>query len=896
MQKLSSNKFKHGLIAFTPLSPILDQMIMSRRPLFLSMSGYPRAHHVVGAVQREIKTDSITALLNSIKRLRDLAHLASETLFNIPLLRADREQTVRSELSTFLVINQGNAMFGSGSLSAEDINLATYLIVSSETNASNWTLEHSDEADNLHVKIQKLYESLLSSNIDPAKTPVFDVIKDEIVSFDQSTAGKTIAKSFGKAGKSKDEAVAAAHKSACSTVHVAHVRLVDHIYGALTSTDLWDSFITPRKSIDPSQNEERAKSLRVLSSYLHSLLIYHSIFAVELFHQTVNKLGRTLVTFPALPEHVQSLYKQIVLDSDTLGIVQDVSEVLASVDIDASNPHGVPITGFISDVTQPLDMESTLNEAKKLQDGVATLIPVGSLQSITTDSKFLAVMMCLPIGKYEMIYNLAEKVISGDAIAKELHQVSASLNSAIQIHLTPQRAAYMRDLNLRPNLAMVGNVNFIPDPCHQVSTTTTLTSFKPVDGVLLASYDLKKHLRKDRFFQTFSSSGFMKDAKTYKLKNGKESTFYPRFAVLDEERSRLAQLMRITTPGYGPTGLFDSEYKYYISSLVSDSALLKEFMFRVTGDHYELIKRTISSPFRRELYATLLSGVALLFATDETSNADYDPRKDANYAAKLVVGYGKPYGCDYTALNAKQGSVTSESPFVKIVDGVFLRFLTQIPLPEPKLNIEMDFFSSHPRYYYPGNSATMPVDRICECPVFWQFALVPYQAPSTVQTLLYDRKMVYLNDAVYLQSDFEAPLDANLPYVKPLTLHPTEKPWTHNRFATFSRFVVPFSYGKATAVQTNEQIINETLKATQEYEKEYEKLTTAELERDKTSEILPKVKIDPEHSSSVDDAEKASINSSKKQGKKDAKHNSKVALITEMKSKIEEKDSEVKER
>lgn len=304
MQKLNSKRLGTELISFTPLEPVLDQMIESRIPLFLALSGYPRAHHVVGTVQRALDTSSIHGLLTSIRRIRDLAHLASETLFNIPLLRADREQLVRAELSTFLVANQSNAMFGSGSLSVEDVDFATYLIVSAETNASNWTLEFSSEGDNMHVRFQSLYQNLKSSNIKPDSVPVYDVISDDIVTFADSTIGRNIRKSFEKMkGVGRDAAMNEALRSACVTVHTSHVRLVDHVYGALTSTELWDSFITPRKSIDPSQNEERAKSLRILSSYMHSLLIHHSLFAVELFHQSVKKMGRLLVTFPQLPEH-----------------------------------------------------------------------------------------------------------------------------------------------------------------------------------------------------------------------------------------------------------------------------------------------------------------------------------------------------------------------------------------------------------------------------------------------------------------------------------------------------------------------------------------------------------------------------------------------------------------
>lgn len=163
MQKLRSNPLPKSVTEFRSLGNTLSSSFNCRAAFLSQMHGYPKPVNVLAGIWRYLDLSSVSALKNGIKKLRDIAHFASEVLFTIKLMRVERYQLQLGEMYEY--VEQHAAEYGYKDWSKTDLEFA-YLIVSAEVQENAWLLDlEPDSSSNQFSRFLKLYQSLSAPSI-----------------------------------------------------------------------------------------------------------------------------------------------------------------------------------------------------------------------------------------------------------------------------------------------------------------------------------------------------------------------------------------------------------------------------------------------------------------------------------------------------------------------------------------------------------------------------------------------------------------------------------------------------------------------------------------------------------------------------------------------------------
>jgi hypothetical protein len=342
MKKLTQQSLPDKLGGFRSFKPLINAAVNQRNAMMIPLSGYPVASHVIDQIQRSLKFDSMKSLLQSLKDLRDLVRLASDVLSTIPLANVSKQQFNRNDLTSYITSNA--AALGQAAVTLADnaklIDLVAYMITSSETPESAWILDMPNGDSNRFLQIQKLYTSLGDADEDACW--VYDPESEKIVEMTSLRRYRDMARKNSAAGK---EAQTQTTKSAMTNLlMLSHIKVVDHLYCLTNDTHIWDNFLSVRSNPDPSQNVERATSLKIFAAYLHSVLMYFHFWSIEAFMATYKGLEAWVTTFPVIPEHTLATYNNIVRKYDVFETNRDAAELLSCYQQDGANPLGSQLT------------------------------------------------------------------------------------------------------------------------------------------------------------------------------------------------------------------------------------------------------------------------------------------------------------------------------------------------------------------------------------------------------------------------------------------------------------------------------------------------------------------------------------------------------------------------
>jgi len=182
----------------------------------------------------------------------------------------------------------------------------------------------------------------------------------------------------------------------------------------------------------------------------------------------------------------------------------------------------------------------------------------------------------------------------------------------------------------------------------------------------------------------------------------------------------------------------------------------------------------------------------------------------------LVVGHGKPYGTTYPILEQRQGLLTPDTHMLALGNGLYLRFLSKIPIVSDELKIDpTPFYGQKPLLYFASNSITMDVKKWVFDDGLANFSLIPISAKSTVPPVRITPRFAYLTMNLFMNMDL---------YYKPLSpdkareilpLGITTSDWPYDRDQYFLEYKHFGPYGRpadSNPVMEEQELIADSVK------------------------------------------------------------------------------------
>lgn len=774
MKQLAQQALPTSLGGFRPATSLLTTAINQRTAMMVQLSGYPVASHVVDHIQRSFKFDTVKDLLESIITLRNLVRLAADVLSTIPLANVSKQQLNRKEISDYIAANASSLGASSVSVTsnAKLLDLVAYMITSSETPAQSWLLDMSDTAaDNKFVAIHKLYESIAAGST--GSDFVYNPESDTVVTLGDLRRFKDLsARSKTADQKAEYNSVMENQKT---LVRLAHVRLVDHVFSLVNDVHVWEHFISVRKSPDPAQNDLRAQGLKVFASYLHSLLMYFHIWSVETFMATYRRLEEWVTTFPSIPAHIIDQYNNIVRKHDVLGAQVDAAAVLAAFDQDKNNPLHSAIRILPTDFVDAFGLKKVL--AAVTTAAAATAAPISAVQNLNelTNANYTHLLLATPVASFNLISDISEHLMMQGAVAQEINHASAGVLIGLSRYYSDELINQMKRIGLRIPFNYVGKV---PHVTYVKETTNAAIEGGSLDITYqapAASYDYQQYVRETLAYKIFPGS------------HAAIQDYYPKFLTHRDEAKRLRTILGTEWKSLYPSWLTNGSQAYTTAMLRAEPESVKLLLEMISGQPFDLIKRTITNPYMRENWATILSSFATLYVVPAETKLEDILTDEGKLTAVAVTGHGKPYGVEYPALTALQGAATADD-FVKVSDFVYLRIHKLIPAPSRHLAIERDFHLSHRRYYFSGNDDAQTLVAVKK----WVFdegllhqALVPYKKLADRPLALLDKRYAYSNDYMLLQLDLRYDATSALMSYERINVAPSVREWKQDKFIYF---------------------------------------------------------------------------------------------------------------
>lgn len=859
---------------FTSLESVVHTGVTYRSAAYMNLSGYPVSSHVVNRILNLIDLTSYKTMLESILKLRNLTRLASEVLNNIIISKVDKAQLVRNDMIAYIDANKG--AYGRSDMTLEDMEIIAHLIVAAEATDTSWSLTFSASIDNRFVAFQRLYLALTEEtdylvdvkalSITPANPSenkgvyVFDPEDEKIIGLGATRRAQALLASGKTRKASREEATLEFQKLV--TVHkIPAMRIIDHVAALMNSTELWKTFITPRNAATTAQNEERAKGLKLLSSYFHSLLMYPHLFTIELFKGTYHKLEDWIVAFPAIPAELIAEYNHTVSAIDVLGAHSDAASVLAILEVANDPSHDSRIVGYPTELTELFEIEAVVLKAVTAAMDVSTPITIPEIKSLG-DPGNNALLLSHPIDTVDITYSLTQAILVRNVVTSQLKLALAGVIPGIPRFYSDEVSSRLRALALTVPFGISSHIAYSAPANMVTDALYTSGNFKWNPLAPARTYDYQMELRRTRLYSIFTSSSIVSDWK-------------PQCLINEDVADRLRGVMERNWRALMPSNLWYGDFIYTIDMLKSDPELVRRLLEGISGDHYELITRSITNPYIREIWATFLSSAFLIYAvpSEDEMNAitaaagsSSDPAAvySSGFTPYLVVGAGNPYGTSYPALAAIQ-SENGSFELIKITPTVFLRPITHIPLPSNELTPAAEFYLQRPYYYYPANGATLKVTSWVMAPSLLNFALAPIMGSYSKAAVLLDKRYAYLNDTIFMQYNLAYSLSASSDGETAFSLPIVKKPWNRDRFLYhIDHHVVGGDYGAISVVTENVPTAIATIMANIENSDDAtNRDTTIARHQDADAALTPPIKL-----TSLDDTGK---NSNKNKPKK--KHN-----------------------
>lgn len=711
MKQLSSTALPPKLTTVLSINSLLQGTILERELILSRMSGYPVPAHIAGRVFARIDLSSVAALKESLLTLRNHFLLASDILATIPLAKIDRYQLVRTELVAY--VTAAAAQFGKGSLTPDEADFITHLITSSESSLSSWYLDFpANRKTNRITKFFDLYKSIsaVTGTVSLGKNGktvslvstggalpfVYDPQSDSIVDWNKSNRAMSWHKRIAADSDPEEKAMhISAYESSLAYEKFCDIRLVDHTFQMLNNPALWDTFITMRDRVDAAQNNERARGLKLFSSYIHSLLLYPEFFHIAMFKATYDKLEKWFVQFPTLEAAIVADYETVVKGNDILNVHKDVADIYDKIHHSVEEETGVEIMGFFSEAVSIFNFNAALANAKKAAGSTSLPLTITNLVELG-DPQYNVLLFNQPIAKVDLINDVTRSLLIQNATQAFLRHAVSSVLPYVQRYFAGDIPTRLAGLSLDPGMGWGAHIPVTTSPKNAVDRRITKNTVTVRGLAPWSNYDLGFLYRTKFLYKIDRSSSLVAQA----------SASVPNFRIDEYKANIIQSQLKMPWQSLYPSWMIPGSAIFNSDTFNSDRMNIGPVLEAISGQNWEYIVRTIHTPYVREMWATYLSSWALLYTTSG---------EGATLTRSLVPGKGRPYGDTYASLEARQTSINNYIDIIAIdSNGVpqiraSIRLLDTIPMPSDTLSIADDMYMNIPYYYYPSNTRTAPV-------------------------------------------------------------------------------------------------------------------------------------------------------------------------------------------
>lgn len=793
LKELRNGKLPKKLTVFRSLNNNITAAIDYRLQLLASLNGYPTPAHVIARVFTYLKLDSTSDLKAGILKLRDITQFASSILATIPQLRVGRHLLDRTQIQNYIV--QNKLGYGHENLNDADIELVTFLITSSELMEASWALSMPIQpSSNNVVKFVSLYNSLKPSNdyrvkFDDTNKSITINTTSSLVHYLASNDSliplhetplvqETLKRSFGSGNAVQQfETTEEFLRREDILIRLSDLRLIDHVLQLFLDIDIWGKFIPNRTKDDPSANEERVKGLKLLSAYLHSLLIMPHFLRVELFRQSYGKMEAWMGNFPNIPADIEKNYTDTVHKFDVFDVAKDAAELFTLSGEGHDKVLDSEIHIFFSEFTTAFGIQDVIASAEAVA-GKGTMIHITDLAQLR-DKKYNHLLLSHPIGKYEMTHDIVQRVLDAEIFKHNMNQAFSAVIPLVSKYLQEVILEEMKGMNIRPSIPLHPTIPATYDHTSMSDARVSESKFSHRYHSLPFTYDIEFDLRNAKLLSLFNFRSYS-IAKPVTIAKD-----------LDMAKKFRAIIGRDWMSAF-PTSITYASRVIDVATLKNSEIELRQLLEEISGEHFELIRRSLQTPYTLEMWATILSSFALLFVTDKSMKGKLE-------GILPVTGLGMPYGKSYEALAASQEF--TEADIITVIPGVYMAVLKHIPAPSHTLSVGT-FALGRPYYYYAGNGETLPVTRLCLAPALMHMHLRPVSPMTDVPQILFDKIYAYLNDTLVMQSDSGLRLDPNSEQAYSESLPLSEVEWKNDRFSPLIHFVKLNAY-TSTSVQVH---------------------------------------------------------------------------------------------
>lgn len=833
------------LTSFVDLKEVLASGLRARLTSISNLSGYPMGNHAVGRlISTYLSAGTYNEMITNVKRLRDIVRYTSDMINTAPMFRVDKHALNRTELIAYIELNAASSGM---SLTSEEKDFIAYITISAEGSDIGWTLAFStDSNDNRFIQFHEMYQSILDLNppsfndsgkLDTMNTSTcdltYDLVNDELVKFSTSERVKSLANDLRKEAATKGKTINSDTIQRYNnmlndmfTIHcISIMRVIDHMFSLVNDVNIWTSFITPRIKADMAQNYERAKGLKAMACYTHSLLMFPHFFSLELFIQTFEKLNSWITIYAPIKSSVIALYDHTVRKFDFLDSKRDASLVLLSIDESSSNPSGSSILGMPRQLSSIFGLDEIEATANSAINNVASKVTIVDLSTLASPI-YRSYMLAAPIASFNVAGDMSKVLNFGDMVSAVIKQACSSVQNGLTRYYHDDVVARLSAMDITINYGMSPSISSVDR--HDITTTSCYSdgTFSYTPLAPSRSYEYEYYVRNSLSMSVFTSNSLIHNI---------DNNFHPLVMRNTSSASSLRDKLMTSMTSLMPSNFEYGDLPYTKDQFVTgnefaDKEAIKRLLTSMSGVNFEVIKRQIGAPFLKEVWATYLSSFALLFVAplDLTTGEAANKKQNANFILQtepnLLTGYGSPYGTTYSALNAMQGSSLPED-YIFIAEGIYIKFLKFVPLPSSHLKASDNFHLHHPYYYYSASSKLVQVERWVRSEGLTHMTLSQPFRSYNPSPMLLALNYGYLNDRLVSQLDPMYSISASNSD-NTFSMPIKQSKWTQDRYVFNIEYLHYGDYAKSFITATEveiaplTQIIDEIDKQLAESEKE----------------------------------------------------------------------------
>lgn len=788
MQRINKGSAKSTRSAvILPLESRLSSLFDARAIAISKMSGYPVPRHALARLQKLLKLDSLKSLLESIAKVSELTTLTAEVIESMDATNLNKYQLNRTDVVAYV----SNVTVGARNISLTDdeIDIIAHVITTSEANPDAWVLASAAGDDNLHLSFYNLYQEILKTD-NPGALPIFSPSAGNVVAFNSLPMYKK------KGAKNNIDEKSALVATDAIIYQFSATRIVDHIYQLLMDKSIWPHFLAPRKIADVASNLDRAKSLRVFSLYLQSLLTYHQFFAMEAYLHTYDVLQNWLISFPALETETMNKIEASIRKHDFLGAREDAQGLLSSFGLLAKNELGSFV--FPSEYLGSFGFKAKVEEITAAVNSVPVPSVITEIATLD-DPKFVPLLAGGIASKFDVAYQLADLLIREKVVESVVNEALKGLIPFITRGTSKMALSALEALNIKCTIPFVIPAATTHEIIKGAERRIQQGTFYNDSAAAPYCYDYHKILREDYRFRMLFSRTMIEEANKFKANY-----------VVDFDRATLLRKqLNYEWKSFTPSYLAGGSHSFNAKTWGVSEDSVRELVEYVTGESYEIIIRQLSVADMRSIWATFTSAFCITYHKpgDNRELHDvftaYDPAVD-NASLTPVTGYGKPFGTTYASLADLQGALTDKERLIPLGWGLYIRVIKIFPTPTAKLAFDKDsWHNQYPFGYFQANSGRSTVTTWVKEEGLWNHALTPVTTRDVVPSVKFTPAHAYANADLYLNVYYfyspDSPAEAREKMPIPLV---TEE-WSLERYGYWLQYIHWGRYGSPAAGDTN---------------------------------------------------------------------------------------------